>query len=360
MNGVAVYEPETLTVLETLGARPGFRNHLNPTKRGWLFLGKSGGPCDQACAMCYYTYQEQLTFFSLDTLIAHANLYRHHYGLAYCDISGGEATILGPKKDGRRPHLERLVKHCADIGLAPTIISHGQNNTPELVKGVEGAGLSDWLISLHGMAAGHERTVVNHAGKGDGGWDRLTANLAHCARPVRFNTTLQDFNYRELPELARWLGDHREPTVWNLINFNPFFKWGTKDLIDFQARQSDMAPYVGTAVAYAEARGWEVNLRYFAPCIAEPHGFARNCVGFYGTQVDHWEWSLAATNKAKRAQAPDGWHAWNLAYCDDLAESRANPACRECALFKVTCEGVDAQYQRRFGIEELTLYAKGI
>jgi len=43
-----------------------------------------------------------------------------------------------------------------------------------LVKGLEDAGLEDWLISLHGMEQGHENTVVDHRGNGGGGWKRLT------------------------------------------------------------------------------------------------------------------------------------------------------------------------------------------
>lgn len=340
--------------LDTL--RPGYANHLKPTPRGWLFMGRHGGPCDKACAMCYYKYQEQLTFYSLDTLLATANLFRHHYGLTACDISGGEATIYGPKKDGRRPHLEQLIRHCAAIGLKPTIITHGQNNTAELVAGVEGAGLEDWLISLHGMPSGHEKTVVDHAGKGKGGWQRLVDGLQHTTRPVRFNFTAQNLNYLELPELARWLADNQKPTVWNIIRFNPFFAWNdpTHKDIDFQEKQSVMAPFVGEAVAIAEAAGWEVNCRYFEPCVAAEHGFAKNCVGFYQTQYDAWEWSLSATNRtpAQVAHQFGGWHQANLMYCNQIAEGRATDTCRACRFFGAVCEGPPEQYTERYGADE--------
>src|SRR5690606_33388820 len=132
--------------------------------------------------------------------------------------SGGEATIYGPKsKDGRRPWLEALIGHCARIGLKPTVITHGQNNTPELVKGVEDAGLEDWLISMHGMEEGHDNLVVNHSGKGGGGWQKLVDNLKNITRPARFNSTIQAFNYQELPTQAAWLADNMPPTVLNLI-----------------------------------------------------------------------------------------------------------------------------------------------
>lgn len=335
--------------------RPIYKHdHLSPTKRGWLFLGKNGGPCDKACKMCYYAYQNTLVFYDLNTLIGRANLFRHYYDLEYCDISGGEATIYGPKKDGRRPELEKLVNHCANIGLKPTIITHGQNNTEQLVKGVEDAGLEDWLISLHGLEQGHNQTVVNHKGIGDGGWSRLTENLHHCQRPIRFNTTLQNFNYAELPGLAHWLSDNREATVWNLIQFNPFYAWGNKEVIEFQEQMSTMAKYVADAIQIAELAGWEVNVRYWPFCVANEYGFAKNCINFYQTQYDPWEWALVATNRApmEAIEHVGGIEAANRLFCDEIAKRRSNEKCEACSL-RAICEGPSEQYQARYGIEEL-------
>jgi MoaA/NifB/PqqE/SkfB family radical SAM enzyme len=340
--------------------RPGHVNHLHPTKRGWLFLGVNGGPCDMACKMCYYTYQKDLIFFSLDTLIGRANKFRHYYGLEYCDISGGEATIYGPKDaQGQRPQLNKLVAHCANIGLKPTIITHGQNNTEALVAGVEDAGLEDWLISLHGMRTGHDRTVINHKGEGEGGWDRLIANLRHVQRPVRFNTTVQNFNYHELPDLARWLRDERRATVWNLINFNPFYAWADKPVIEFQASLSELAPHIAEAIHIAESAGWEVNVRYFPFCVAAEHGFARNCVTFYGTQYDHWEWGLEATNGLYMSTVEKHFGDVETArrrQCDSIGGERANSVCA-CCRFNHICESVPKQYQERYGLGELKAVA---
>jgi hypothetical protein len=331
-------------------------DHTRPTKRGWLFMGNHGGPCDKACKHCYYAFQKQLVFYDLNTLIAHANRMRHYYDLRYCDISGGEATIYGPKdKAGRRPHLEALIRHCANIGLKPTIITHGQNSTPELVKGVEDAGLEDWLISMHGMSAGHDNLVVNHNGQGQGGWERLTANLKNITRPARFNSTIQAFNYRELSEQARWLADNMPPTVFNMIQFNPFFAWAGKEVIEFQEKMSVLAPFVAEAVHIAEAAGWEVNVRYFSPCVAAEYGFARNCIGYFQTQIDPWEWSLVATEKAPMAAIREmgSAHDVNMAMCRAISDSRANDVCRSCRFFGTACEGPPEQYQARFGLDEL-------
>lgn len=307
--------------------------------------------------MCYYAYQKDLVFFHFDTLIGHANKFRYYYGLEYCDISGGEATIYGSKSlDGRRTQLEDLVGHCADIGLKPTIITHGQNNTEALVRGVEEAGLEDWLVSMHGMEHGHNLTVVNHAGQTQDGWQKLVNNLGYCQRPVRFNTTLQNFNYQELPALAKWLAENRPPTVWNLIQFNPFYAWQGQEVIEFQEQASVLAPYVAQAVELAEAAKWEVNVRYFPFCIANQFGFARNVVNFYQTQYDPWEWDLVATERLPMAwvQQQGGTEQARRDWIDRMiALPRNNSACVTCAVRPI-CEGPTEQYQARYGTAELT------
>lgn len=318
-------------------------------------MGRHGGPCDKACKMCYYAFQDQLVFYDLPTLQFHANEYRYVYGLEYCDISGGEATIYGPKKNGRRPDLEALIEHCANIGLKPTIITHGQNNTAELVKGIEDAGLEDWLISMHGMVAGHDSTVVNHKGDGTGGWQRLVDGLKHITRPIRFNTTLQNFNYLEVPQLAQWLVDNQKPTTWNMIQFNPFFAWNERPDIDFQAKMSKMGPFVKQAVDIAEAAGWEVNIRYWPFCVADLYGFAKNCINYYQTQYDPWEWCLMATNKIPMndVSAKGGIEAARRLYCDHISAQRRNEKCESCR-FRPICEGPTPQYQKRYGLDELS------
>lgn len=337
--------------------RPIYKHdHLRPTKRGWLFMGNHGGPCDKSCKHCYYAFQNNLVFYDLQTMIAHANRMRWHYGLRYCDISGGEATIYGPRsKDGRRPALEALIRHCRSIGLLPTLITHGQNNTPELVQGVEEAGLEDWLISMHGMEEGHNNLVVNHAGEGAGGWQRLVDGLKHLTRPARFNSTIQAFNYQELPEQAQWLADNMPPTVFNMIQFNPFFAWAGKEVIEFQEKMSVLAPYVGKAVEIAEAAGWEVNVRYFSPCVAAEYGFAKNCIGYFQTQIDPWEWALVATEKIPMPaiRQAGGIHNANMTMCKGIAERRKNDVCSGCRFFGGACEGPPEQYQQRYGLDEL-------
>ncbi len=327
-------------------SRPIYRPHDRPTGRGWLFLGENGGPCDKACKFCYYAYQPDLVFFDLNTILMIANRFRWVYGLDSCDISGGEPTIY--------PKLAQVVEHCANIGLRPTLISHGQNCSEKKVREVEEAGLDDWLISLHGMGDAHDSAVVDRKGNGEGGFKRLLAGLSHMERPVRFNTTLQSHNFKILPEMAQWLADNREPTAWNMIQFNPFGAWDGMDTIDFQVKMAELAPFVGKAVEIAESAGFEVNVRYFPFCVASEFGFDKNCINYYQTQYDPWEWGLEATQRMKQLDIHElgGAEKVRRMICDEIRESRMNPVCAPCKFSKI-CEGPTSQYQRRYGLDEL-------
>lgn len=332
--------------VEYQNSRPIYRAHNKPTKRGWLFLGENGGPCDKACKFCYYAYQPDLVFFDIETIMMIINRFRWVYGLDACDISGGEPTIY--------PKLEKVVEHCANIGLRPTIISHGQNCTEQKVKALEDAGLDDWLISLHGLGANHDSAVVNKKGDGTGGFEKLVQGLSYMKRPVRFNSTLQKHNYTILPDMARWLRDNREPTCWNMIQFNPFNSWESREEIDFQVSMSELGPKIAEAIEIAETAGFEVNVRYFPFCIAAKYGFEKNCINYYQTQYDPWEWGLEATQRRTKDDITrhGGTEIMRRLICDNIRQSRMNPMCQTCR-FSSICEGPTIQYQKRYGVGEL-------
>ena len=313
--------------------------------RGWLFMGEQGGPCDKACEFCYYAHQKNLVFFSLPTLIQHANLFRHYYDLGACDISGGEATIY---RD-----IVPLVKHCAAIGLKPTIITHGQNLHDGHfipVSRIEEAGLEDWLISLHGGSPESHDTILCE----EGSFARLTGNLGNLTRPARFNTTLCTHNVRDLPVSV--LAD-RPPTVWNLITFNPFHYWAdkVKNEIDFQVQYREAAPYVARAIETLEGLGWEVNVRYWPLCIAQEFGFEANVCGYHQVPFDPWEWRLNVTARQtlEKVKSEGGWYESERLRATEWMRHRENKRCTSCSL-RAVCDKPPEQYQQKFGIEELT------
>jgi len=324
-----------------------------------------------------------------------ANKFRHYYGCNATDITGGEATIYCDPAltkqglqhrmpDGRNQHLEYLVEHCAGIGLAPSIITHGQNLTESMVKVIEDRGLDTWEISFHGLGEldgkklgdGHKRLVRVGSRKGtgpkevEGGFQKMMDGARHCTRPLRCNATVVEQTYRELPALAIFLLEHFCPgangvmKVFNMIQFMPYHTHATKDA-DFQVKYTDAAPFIAEAVEIMEASGVEVNVRYFPPCIGHNYGFGRNCLMHYQIQRDPWEWAYEST---VHAVLPIAWSAvrdgsaseqdfWDQAarlrtkICDQHARHRHpySPVCGECAARKV-CEGPDRQYAKRWDV----------
>lgn len=333
--------------------KPLYRERDGVCSRAWMFMGENGGPCDKKCQMCYYAHQGTKVFYSLPTLMQHANLYRHYYGVTACDITGGEPTIYKTRDGG----IVELVRHCSNIGLRPSIITHGQNNHDgwmhdngtALYWQIEDAGLDDWLVSLHGGSAASHDKVLCEANA----FNRLVAGLDNVSRPVRFNTTILDTNYKDLPVSV--LLD-REPTVWNAISFNPFFVWAgeKRNEIDFQVQYRTAAEVLGRAVSDLESAGWEVNVRYFPLCIAREHGFAENVCGYHQVPFDPWEWRLNVTARTplKTIEDEGGWEKSERARSAQWMKNRENEKCAGCR-FAAICDKPPEQYQAKYGLDEL-------
>lgn len=371
--------------------RPQFRRHGPPTRSSWGFLGNKGGNCDRACAHCFYAEQKELVFYDAESLLSRFNKYKHYYGLDAIDITGGEPTIYvdpalikrGLKhrtKDGRNLHLEYLVRHCANIGLAPSVISHGQNYTEAMVKALEYCGLDTFELSIHGMGCldgeelgdGNKRLVVLHGGKQfDGGFQRLIDGSKHMTRPIRWNSTVVEQTYTELPKVAKFISDNYQPCVYNMIQFMPYNTHSQTDR-DFQVKYDECGPYIAEAVGIVEAKGWECNVRYFPPCIGHKFGFARNCLQHFQIQRDPWEWAFEATTDCRlehpwshvgRGIVTEAFF-WDQAMrerdrlCDIHARNRQphSPPCQTCAARRV-CEAPDVQVTQRWGSDYLRPFA---
>lgn len=369
--------------------RPQYRKHGPPTRSSWLLLGNNGGPCDLACSHCFYHGLGEKVFYDAESLVCRANKYCHYYGLTATDITGGEPLIYHDPKltdrglehhlpDGRNEHLEYVVRHCASIGLAPSIITHGQRLTAEAVAALEDAGLDTWEFSIHGLGVldgkklgeGHKRLVLKHGSKGgcqyEGGFQRMIDGSRICSSPIRWNSTVVEPTYKELPALARFLTERYPPVVFNMITMMLYYKH-SQEYPAFGLKYTEVAPYIAEAVQIVEAAGWECNVRYMPPCVGHKFGFARNCECHYRIQHDWAEWALEATTDC---QLPYPWshverglvseaRFWDEAkrerarLCDIHARARQphSKPCQECAARKV-CEGPEVAYSRKWGTDE--------
>jgi len=309
-----------------------------------LIVGNNGGLSDISSPILPTDGTPDQVLFDLPTQFMLANRLRYYYGLTSVDVDGNEPLLQDTLAD--------LVRYCAAIGLAPTVRTFGHLLDKDgCAARIEDAGLDDWVVSLYGLQAQHDHLVRRKDGDA---FKRTVSGAKKCSRPVRFNCTLTQTNLECLPEYGRFLTDNFAPTVCNFIQFNPFYTWDGKEVIDFQAQSSALVEPLAGAISALETKGWEVNVRYFPFCLAKTGGFERNCVGFYQGQYDPWEWALEATQRLP-APPSDKRAPFRRQICDRIARDRANDKCDECAL-RAICEGPTPQYQKRFGLDELVPY----
>ena len=375
--------------MEKIGARPQYRLHGHPTRSAWGFLGEgagSGGPCDLSCKHCFYANKQDYIFNDAESLLCRFNKFRHYYGLNAVDLTGGEATIYvdptltrrGLKHrhpDGRNDHLAYLVQHCTNIGLAPSIITHGANNTEALTKQIEDAGLDTWEFSLHGLGyhngveygRSHDSLVVGHDDRAvPDHFGRMVDNAAYAKRPIRWNCSVTGHTYEDLPGWARFITDRWPPTVGNMIAWMAYDSWGPGNVPEWMKNYTDYAPFIAEAVDILEEKGWEANVRYFPLCEARKWGFAANTHQHYQIQFDPWEWAFEATADTKLVHGygdvergllteQEFWaQAVNVRtrICDGYGRARHPicPPCQSCAA-RTICEGPDSLYIHQFGHE---------
>lgn len=307
-----------------------------PTRRFKLDFGRV---CNLSCSFCYYLHQKpwrNLPTEEIEKQIA-AGAAR---GDRMCDISGGEPTIS--------KELPIWLNLCNKYGITPGIITHGQD-VEEKLEDLWDHGLSDILFSVHGQKEYHEKVTGTQSRNGS---DRLYSAMRKCSEAgfaFRTNTVLTE-NYKELPAMARELTKVK-PLISNFINFNPYYEWGCKEKPEFQAKVSDIAPYLEEAIDILVANGTSVNVRYFPICVMR--GYERHNVGMAQVMTDPYEWDYNVMPKTT-----ERYHA----YGQELADRACafGDACAKCGAAGTACLGVNKVYLETYGDGELKPYEEEI
>ena len=102
------------------------------------------------------------------------------------------------------------------------------------------------------------------------------------------NTTVFRWNYKHLPDLARFLATHRI-YLHNFILMNAYYSWNRDGrAFGIQARYRDIYPYLKEAVEILESHCIGVNIRYGPLCSLKR--LEKNLVGITGMRYDPYEW----------------------------------------------------------------------
>lgn len=314
------------------------------TRRGVLWLGLR---CDVRCKFCYdeLVPAAQKAWLGLEDAIRALEKFRFYYGNEFVDFMGGEPTL--------HPTILDIVAHSARIGLRPTVITHGMHLARlERAAAFAEAGIHDFLVSVHGT--GDTTRQIHGRGKNNAARQiQALDNLAELGVPFRFNVTMISDNLTQLPDIAA-LAAGKGARVVNFLTFNPYFEWERDIEIAFQARHSEIAPYLKRAIDICTAAGVEANVRYMPPC--QLPGYEQNVYSGFQLPYDQHEWDYNSWYDTGHAGAPDA--AW---YYQASVRQRERhgyqhvPACGHCALREI-CDGFHAQYAARWGGSEAAPY----
>jgi glycosyltransferase involved in cell wall biosynthesis len=344
-----------------------------------------GLKCTHSCAFCYYSYLDKsddqfrgmrrASFRTLAECKAILDGLAQH-GFVNFDYTGGEPSL--------HPDIVEITRYAhRELGLAGRMITLGQflmrrmpNCTTErLLDDLLDAGLVNFLFSFH---AAEPELFHRITGEQLG---RLEAAMDHLdARGFQYtaNTTVFEWNFRHLPEIARAVLKHRI-YLHNFILMNAYYEWNQDGrAFGVQARYSEIAPYLREAVAILEDAGVGVNIRYGPMCSVR--GMEKNLVGMVGVRYDAYEWMNRAGHLGgppEECAAPlpvgEGQIESHLAF-QPLDQHLPNgvhvigarghhlkefpKACGSCKA-RAVCDGVDPNYLRQHGDSEFVPYTEG-
>ncbi len=323
---------------------PGRSRNRQLTRRGVLWVGLR---CDVRCKFCYdeHLATRDKVWITLEEATQALEKFRYYYHNAFVDFMGGEPTL--------HPRMVEIVGHAARIGLRPTVITHGMHlANADRAQAYASAGICDFLVSIHGIgdtaASIHGRGMDNF-----GRQMRALDNLRALGIPFRFNVTMIRDNLTQLEAIAELAGD-KGARVVNFLTFNPYFEWAGSPEIDFQARHSEIAPYLARAIDKCTRLGIEANVRYMPPCQL-PGREAHVYTGFQ-LPYDQHEWDYNSWYDAGHPGTPSP--AWYL-QAAERQQQRHNyvqvPACEGCSV-RAICDGFHSQYVARWGGAEAVPY----
>lgn len=333
-----------------------------------------GLKCQHSCRHCFYSFMDgsndqfagmrRARWHSTENLLALVDSIAES-GFVGFDVTGGEPTA--------HPGIVDVVARATARGLSSRIITLGQFlGTKNLLERLLDAGICDFRFSLHAVEAeAFRRMTGGDLGHLTGAMDELSRRDFHYVT----NTTITEQNWRDLPQIARFIASRPEIYQATFLFFMPYYKWATAEHAgEHRIRYSDIAAVLRDAVEIVESAGIGCTIRYAPQCTIR--GMERNHVGIVGVRHDPHEWMNAIDHVAdpetsnsvkfqamgRRIGLSERDQGAPLVLADPpwvaARSSKVFPEkCRGCAAMAI-CDGVDRAYLDRFGSDELDRYER--
>lgn len=304
------------------------------THCGRLYVGLA---CNLNCLFCFFRYYEKKTFCPLRELKEECNTNRNFYGNTHIDILGGEPTC--------HPQIIKLLEHCRKIGLAPTVLTNGQNLSKGMVKDLKLAGIDCLTLAFHGDEKDHDY-VVNKPGAYKLMREGID-NAREAGITLKVNTVVTRINHAHLPAFSRELVNVKPQGGVYFLVYIPEESWVSHKLPDFYIHHTDAAPHIKEAASILLSAGLSPHICFSPICPYE--GFEKYMLNFHQACYQSG-WDVKPGHKLRGEFD-------HLYY--NLAESRKRNAqgepCKKCAL-RLICIGLSRQYAEEVGWGELRPY----
>lgn len=291
-----------------------------------LFAGYS---CNNNCRFCVGAGKRELPDRSTAGLLRAVARARAR-GARILELIGGESTI--------RPDFLSVISAARQMGMEVVVATNGRMFSDKAFAAAAiKAGLGAAVFSVHG----HSPAVHDALTRVPGSFGQLTAGIDNMRRAgfgnIHGNTTVVRQNMRHLPEIAEFYEAKGVRDV-EYIFVDP--SGGAKENFDsLVPRISAAAPWMRKALDIGNARGpnrWKV--RYVPLChFTGYHGQISELIEAAGLKTEHW--------------APDFINTDVVASRRAVARKKTG-RCRGCRAYE-DCEGIWAEYLRRFGDSEL-------
>lgn len=359
---------------------PGYFYH-EPGKLSRGAVLDVGLKCVHSCKFCYYSFLDKSDdqfrgmrrahFRTLDECKEILRRLKQN-GFVNFDYTGGEPSLhqdiieitryahqeLGLK--GRMitlgQFLMRRMKHCQHDRLMDDLLE---------------AGITNFLFSTHAV---EEELFERITGES---FAKLRASMDYLDEKnfdYTSNTTVFEWNYKHLPDIAREMVKHRT-YLHNFIIMNAYYEWNHDGrAFGIQAKYSDIHPYLEEAIGILESNNIGVNIRYAPLCSVK--GMEKNLVGMVGVRYDPYEWMNLAGHMggspelcATPIALKEGDIEPHLHYRsqNQLLENGAQVTgsrgdlklfsgpCSTCSARNV-CDGIDPKYLKLYGSSEFKAY----